>query len=1056
MTNLKALLAFAGMALSTAAALAQPGSPGPDWENPHVFEQDKQPAHATFFSYDSESAALRDDHRASPWFQSLNGKWKFNWVRKPQDRPRDFFRDDFDVSNWSEIEVPGNWELQGFGMPIYLDEEYPFPPNPPFIPHDYNPVGSYRREFTLPEAWQDRQVFVHFGSARSALVVWVNGVRVGYSQGSKTPAEFNITGVVRPGRNTVSAEVYRWSDGSYLEGQDYWRLSGLEREVYLYAKPAVHLQDFFVRAGLDSLYRDGTLDLEIEIQNDATKAVDGFNLEVRLLDLPARRTVFEGQQRAAVGSGESTKAHFTGTVPECRQWTAETPNLYQLLLILKDASGNVVEATSRKIGFRSVEIRNGQLLVNGVAIYLKGVNRHEHDPVTGRYITEESMLQDIRLMKQFNINAVRTSHYPNHPRWYELCDELGLYVVGEANIEAHGAQFHEKSYAVVSDNPDWRAAYLDRMQRMVERDKNHPSIIIWSMGNEAGDGMNFEATHAWTRKRDPDRPVQYESAGEKKHTDIVAPMYRVIRDIEAYAKTNPGRPLILCEYAHAMGNSVGNLDDYWQVIERYPSLQGGFIWDWVDQTFLRTADDGTPFWGYGGDMGDAGVANDSNFCANGLVQADRSLKPHIWEVKKVYQNIAFRALDLADGLFEIENKFDFTDLGGFHFTWELAEEDTVLARGELKPGKVPPHTSAQVRLALPQLQPKPGFEYILTLRARIRDETATLPAEHEIAWEQFQLPVVAPVPDRSGAAGLLPPEFRDDGSSIRVGGKDFALVFDKGTGNLTSWQSGDLELLQDGPKPNFWRAPTDNDLQNLKFAWKLFEADRRLESVTVRSEARSVRVSVRSGFPAVQASFRTDYRIYGDGAVLLENTFSAADTALPDLPRLGLTLNLPGRFDNFSWFGRGPHESYWDRKTGAALGVYSGKVAEQFHPYVRPQETGNKTEVRWLTLTAADGCGLMVVAQPQMSASVFPFPYSDLFWTPGENRHGGKLKLQELVTLNLDYRQMGVGGDTTWGWRARPHPQYRLPVREYKFSFLLKPYSPEDEPPSQASKSIRK
>ncbi|MFX1533250.1 MAG: glycoside hydrolase family 2 TIM barrel-domain containing protein, partial [Promethearchaeota archaeon] len=605
-----------------------------DWENPKILGRNKEAAHCTYIPYADTQTALKNDPLQSPFYLSLNGRWKFCWVKKPADHKLDFYKDNFDVSQWVDIIVPGNWELQGFGIPIYTNVIYPFPADPPHIPHDWNPVGSYRRTFTISNSWKDRQVFLHFGGVSSAMYVWLNGEKVGYSQGSKTPAEFNITEYLRKGENVLAVEVYRWCDGSYLEGQDFWKISGIERDVFLFSTPQVHIRDFFVRGDLDDNYIDGMLKVTVNVRNYLPDVSGKHYVHIDLLDTD-NKSVFETLTKEAnIRNADKITIHFEQFVKKPAKWSAETPKLYSMLISLSNESGLITEVVSCKVGFRKVEIKDAQLLVNGIPIIIKGVNRHEHDPVTGRTVTEKLMIKDIQLMKQFNINAVRTSHYPNVPRWYELCDKYGLYVVDEANIESHGMGYDPED--TLGNNPDWKEAHLDRTIRMVERDKNHPSIIIWSLGNEAGDGVNFEATYKWIHERDSSRPVQYEQAIEGPHTDIVCPMYSRIEQLEEYANKEQNRPLIMCEMLHAMGNSVGNMQDYWDVIEKHKVLQGGFVWDWVDQSFLKVDEDNMRYWAYGGDMGDDIVFNDGNFCINGLVQADRAPHPHLWEVKKVY------------------------------------------------------------------------------------------------------------------------------------------------------------------------------------------------------------------------------------------------------------------------------------------------------------------------------------------------------------------------------------------------------------------------------------
>ncbi len=580
------------------SASASNGQNLPDWENPGVLARNKEPAHATYTPFPDIESALAGDRWASPYMKSLNGTWKFNWVPKPADRPVGFFNPDYDVSGWDDVPVPSNWEILGYDVPIYTDVAYPFRPNPPHVPHDYNPVGSYRTTFTVPEGWADRQLFIHFGGVKSAAYVWVNGEEVGYTQGSKTPAEYNITEYVQRGDNVLAVQAYRWSDGAYLEGQDYWKISGIERDVYLFSTPNTYIRDFFATADLDDDYRDGRLSVSVTVRNASDARSGPHRVSIGLLDALIPASQPESAQSVDLGPGEETTVEFQLHVTDPDKWTAETPNLYPLTLQLLDPERQVAEAIVTKVGFRRVEVKGGQLLVNGVPITIKGVNRHEHEPRTGRVVSEEYMVRDIQLMKQFNINAVRTSHYPNVPRWYELTDEHGLYVIDEANIESHGMEYHPDE--TLADSPEWTEAFLDRTIRMVERDKNHPSIIIWSLGNEAGDGSNFVANYEWIHGRDSSRPVQYEPARREAHTDIVAPMYARIHYLEEYAAEERDRPLILCEYAHAMGNSVGNLQDYWDVIDANRQLQGGLIWDWVDQGLYAVTEEGEEYWAYGG------------------------------------------------------------------------------------------------------------------------------------------------------------------------------------------------------------------------------------------------------------------------------------------------------------------------------------------------------------------------------------------------------------------------------------------------------------------------
>ncbi|UCH98650.1 MAG: DUF4981 domain-containing protein [Candidatus Aminicenantes bacterium] len=1029
-----------------------------DWENPEVFGRNKEAPHCPIIPYADIETAVKEDPCASPFYKSLNGTWKFHWVRVPWQRPKEFYREDFCLDGWNDINVPGNWELQGFGVPIYTDEPYPFKPNPPKVPHDYNPVGSFRRDFTLPETWDSRQVFIHFGAVKSAMYLWINGKEVGYSQGSRTPAEFNITKYVKKGKNTAAVQVFRWSDGSYLENQDAWRMSGIERDVFLFSVPQVHILDYFVHADLDKKYINGEFSLDVEVKNHTSNKEKCW---VQLKLSEGEKSLFKMEKTVFIEPSGAAPVHFAKTVKNPKKWTAETPHLYTLVLSLFDKTQKRIEVVSSKIGFRRVEIKDGQLLVNGVPIYLKGVNRHSHDPVTGQYVTRETMIKDIRLMKQFNINAVRTSHYPNDTQWYDLCDRYGLYLVDEANIEAGGMWFHPDK--TLMDKPQWENAILDRTIRMVERDKNHPSIITWSLGNECGDGPHFRTTYYWIKQRDPSRPVQSEDAQLKSHTDIYCPMYRRIHQIEEYASKPQTRPLIMCEYAHAMGNSVGNLQDYWDVIYKHKHLQGGFIWDWVDQGLLKKNEKGEEFWAYGGDFLPVGVNHvDKNFLINGLVFPDRKLHPHIWEVKKVYQSPKAEPVNLETGKIRLINRYDFTNLNALEIFWEISGDDKIIVTGTLAPGhtNVPPGKFKILQLPMPVIQPQSGVEYFLNIRFKTREATDLIPAGYEVGWDQFKLPIYKEVvPEDITTLPSL--ELTESEIHIIIKGKEFVLFMDRKTGQFISWIYRGREFIKTWLVPNFWRAPTDNDfgwgMPGECRVWRHAGQKRKIENVSVKQINNSkIQVDVEATLPEGTggAKYFTTYVVLGKGDMLVSNRFvPASGVSLPVMPRFGMTMALPVEFGRVEWYGRGPHESYWDRKTGAAVGIYSNTVMGMYHPYIRPQENGNRVDVRWLALVDAGGMGLLVVGKPLLDVSMHHFFNED--FDPGEEkqqRHVFDLESRNLVTLNLDYGQMGVGGDTSWGDRARPHPEYRLSVKEYSYSFRLRPFSPGEGKVMELSK----
>ncbi|MHA2246866.1 MAG: glycoside hydrolase family 2 TIM barrel-domain containing protein [Candidatus Hodarchaeales archaeon] len=1027
-----------------------------DWENPDVVSKNKEPPRCIFVPYSDIKIALKNNPSLSPFYLPLNGIWKFNWVKKPLDRPVDFYKEDYDVSQWDDIVVPGNWELQGFGIPIYTNILYPFDPaDPPYIPHNWNPVGSYKKNFIIPTSWKNRQVFLHFGGVSSAMYIWVNGEKVGYSQGSKTPAEFNISRYLHQGENTLSVEVYRWSDGSYLEGQDYWKISGIEREVFLFSTPNVNIRDFFVLGELEDDYKEGKLTVTVSVKNCTTKVSEEHYVLLNLLDAN-NEPMFEtlvGKKLVLPPLNETT-INFDHFVKKPSKWTAETPNLYSLVLSLLDRSGKTIEAISHKIGFRRVEIKDGQLLINGVPILIKGVNRHEHDPVMGRTISEELMIKDILLMKQFNINAVRTSHYPNNQRWYELCDEYGIYVIDEANIESHGMGYDPEE--TLGNNPDWLESHLDRTIRMVEKDKNHPSVIIWSLGNEAGDGVNFAATYRWIHERDPSRPIHYERALQGPHTDIYCPMYPLIEELEEYTSKKQIRPLIMCEYAHAMGNSLGNLQDYWDVIEQHRVLQGGFIWDWVDQTFLKKNERGE-YWAYGGDMGDSEVWNDGNFCVNGLIQADRSLHPHIWEVKKVYQYIKMNKIDLNRGKVKIDNRYDFLNLNEFDFSWEIMADGKNVIEGKLSPLDVKPHASRIISLEWPDIAVKPGVEYFLKILVTATNESPLyVPKGHVVAWDQFRLPIYE-TPEKLDPTKLPKIVIHEDEILVQIKGKEFTLIFDKKSGLIKSLQFKKKELIVKGFVPNFWRAPTDNDIGNGMpdrcEMWRHAGNNQKLDKFSVNKITnQTIQVEVFSTIPVGDSKYFTKYTIFGSGDIIICYKITPKKEVLPELPRFGMTLTVPSEFEYISWYGRGPHESYWDRKTGAAVGVYSGTVWDQYHPYIRPQENGNKTDVRWLALSNNEGFGLMAVGLPLLSVSAHQFLIEKLDYNEEKQRHCNEIEPAEIISLNLDYKQSGVGGDNSWG--ALVHEEYTLPAKEYSYSFRLRPFSPDDGPLMKLSKLV--
>ncbi|MEO1411301.1 MAG: glycoside hydrolase family 2 TIM barrel-domain containing protein [Bacteroidota bacterium] len=1009
-----------------------------DWENPEVFRVGQEPPVATAFPYSSLTELLANSE-VSDWYLSLNGPWKFHWSPRPADRPIDFFRHDFDDQHWAEIPVPANWEMQGYGIPIYVNARYPFPADPPRVPHDDNPVGSYRRRFTPPDSWRDREVFVEFGAVKSAAYFWLNGQPLGYHQGSKTPARFRLTPFLVPEENTLAVEVYRWSDGSYLECQDFWRLSGMERDVWLWSSPPTFLRDFEVRADWTAGQAQLGLNLELhslvdkelttthQVRADLWELGGGAPLWTRTLD----HRLAEDDYRLVLAP-ES----IAGLAP----WSAESPQLYQLSLQLLDQAGQVIELKSCRLGFRRVEIIDAQLRINGKAITLRGVNRHDHDDRTGHVVSRASMRADVRLMKAYNINAVRSSHYPNDPYWYQLCDEYGLYVIDEANIEAHGmgATFQQAFDKTLHPayRPEWRAAHLDRVQRMVERDKNHPSIIIWSLGNEAGNGANFYAAYEWLKHRDPSRPVQYEQAGEAANTDIVCPMYARIERLEAYAQGEAQRPLILCEYAHAMGNSVGNLEDYWRVIRRYPVLQGGFIWDWLDQGLAAKGPRGETYWKYGGDFGPEGTPSDFHFCINGLLLPNREPHPAVWEVKKCYQPVRLEPQVGGDpGQFVIYNDYDFLDLSHLRFSWDIWEDGHPIAKAVEESLSLPPGEHLEWTLPV-GINALPGRHYTFQAYFRLREATALLTAGHEVARAQVVL-----TPNRSTPVeeqvGKTLPHLETAATHLIVRWKDQEWGINRQTGLWDHFRVGENLVLEAALRPYFWRAPTDNDLGNLMpgrlAAWKAAsEGSKLVDLVVETNDSAGLVIRTTLALTGIAASYHLRYHFHAGGRLSLAVHFQPEAVDLPELPRFGLAWELPAHFDQLSWYGRGPHENYADRNTSAFIGRYQSRVAEQYHYYIRPQETGYKTGVQWLELRDTRGRGMRWVGEEPFGFSALHYLPEDLDLGPLDRplKHTTDLEPRDLVHLHLDQAQTGLGGDDSWG--ALAHDAYRIfPTERY-------------------------
>ncbi len=1009
-----------------------------DWENPLVSQINREPARAYFIPFANSKEVNRNDIWSSSLIQSLNGDWLFNLSQNPSQRPFYFFKDDFDTRQWDTITVPSNWECKGYEYPIYTNIKYPHDKTPPNIQKHYNPVGSYKREFTIANEWDGKDVYLYFGAAGGAVYVWINEQQVGYFEDSKSPSEFNITKYLKEGKNTIAVEIYKWSDGSYLEDQDFWRLAGITRDVYLLARNPYHIRDFKVTASLDSAYSSGQFELDIQLSKMDTS-----------LQIEASLSNDEKLVKTFYAKALDGKVTFKADLPQVKKWTAETPQLYELQITLKDVEGQVIEVLRQDVGFRTVEIKDAKVYLNGQYVYLKGVNLHEHHDVNGHVIDEATMLKDIKMMKLHNINAVRLSHYPHQERWYELCNQYGLYLVDEANIESHG--MGEGSESLAKDSV-WMDAHLFRTQNMFERDKNQPSIIFWSLGNEAGDGINFDATYDYLKSKNDGRLVQYEQARGGRNTDIMCPMYRTIDEMKAYVENKGDKPLIPCEYAHSMGNSTGNFQDYWDVIESYEGMQGGFIWDWVDQGLLTQNDKGEKYWAYGGDFGPDTVPTDGNFCLNGLVNPDRNAKPALFEVRKVYQYIKFKAVDLNKGIIEIENKYGFINLNLFAFSYEIKGNGKVVRSDSIANVNLAPDKRKNYTLAL-DFVPEKNTEYFLTIKAKLKKPQGLVDAGTELAAEQFKLPIYL-VADKPVVLKKL--EVIEHPNSLQVKGDGFEVSFNHQTGTLSSFKSGDKQLIKEGLAPNFWRAPTDNDLgnnlQNRSIIWRKAGQNRIVKSFLVKQKG-DFEVQLTYDFELkdsakVIAEYVSEYRIKGDGTIALTNHFKMLVNGLPEIPLMGMNMVMPREFDQMEWFGRGPHESYVDRKTSAFVDVYSGLVADQYWAYIRPQENGNKTDVRWLKITNKNGEGILFTGDPLLEVSAHHQLLEDFesltrtdFRTVSKvvipGRHTIDVKDRDLTSVNINYKQMGVGGDNSWG--KLTHEKYRLTDNSYTYTFTMKP-----------------
>jgi beta-galactosidase len=1027
-----------------------------DWQNPSVFAINKLPPRASFFSFNQDPQGFV----SQPWhfdnYLLLDGLWKFHFTKETAKRPVDFVRSDYDLSTWHDIPVPGNWELLGYGVANYINTGVDFTQSPIAgeVPGDCNPVGSYKRDFVLPDNWLEQQTFVYFGAVKSAFYLWVNGEKVGYSQDSKSPAEFDITAYLQPGINQIALQVYAWSDGTFLELQDMWRLSGIEREVYLYTSSQVRIRDYHSQTRLVDAQPQGQLSFAAQIINHTQATQAGYQLQVEVLDGP-KLIMSELCVIPSLNSDEEQAISLQNTFSTVKPWSAESPYLYQLKLTLLNAQGDVLQVIINRIGFRTSELLKGNVLVNGQAVLFKGVNRHEHDPHSGHVISRESMRKDMQLLKQFNINAVRTAHYPNHPYWYELADQYGIYIVDEANIESHGlgAANQPLSYRPelhTVNMPIWRDAYINRVENLYERDKNHACVVIWSIGNETGDGANIEALYDWLKSR-TSTPVMCEQAQTRRHTDMYSQMYASIDTLKHYglseAELRYQRPLILCEYEHAMGNSMGNLADYWQVIEQHRLLQGGFIWDWVDQTFACCTEDGVEFWGYGGDMELPNMYHDGNFSANGVLAADRTPNPHAFEVKKVYQDIEVSAIDLGQGLIGVHNKRFFVGLQDLYLSWRVEGDGQVVDSGQQFDIAVPAQQQREICLPL-TFKAQPNIEYFFIFEWKVRVNSELLWANYTLAATQLALPVEYMQATAQAPSGLL--EISETDQQLRLSQTstqgNIQIIFDKDKGWLRAYQINQQDLLCAAMRPEFWRAPTDNDFgegfpQSAQ-CWQLAGQHTQLTQFDwQRLACGGIKIFTEHYLLNVQSRYLSTYIISTDG--LIEGDFwlyAAPHKIHSALPRVGNSLQMPARFEQVAWYGRGPHENYADRKISAFVGRYAMSVDDLYFPYVRPQENGYRTDVREVAFTDEQGMGLCFKGQPLLGFAAQYYDMFDYDQFVKRAMHPHQLARKDSIYINIDYKQRGVAGTDSWG--ASPLYEYTLPWRDYRYQFSISPLFP--------------
>lgn len=1095
------------MGTTSADGANQPDKPY--WQDIQVVAVNKEKPRSSFMSYPDRTTALSSRFEKSPYYSLLNGTWKFFFVDSYKDLPANITDPSVSTASWNDITVPGNWEVQGHGVAIYTNHGYEFKarnPQPPLLP-EANPVGVYRRDIEIPAGWEGRDIYLNLAGAKSGVYVYLNGQEVGYSEDSKNTAEFLINSYLQPGKNVLTLKIFRWSTGSYLECQDFWRMSGIERDVYLWSQPKTSINDFRVISTLDDSYTNGLFKLAVDIKNH-TKEAKNLNISYELTDAKGA-TVASEEQSIWISPSVTQTASFDKKMDQVAQWSSEHPNLYKLLMTVKE-DGKVTEVIPFNVGFRRFEMKqldqiagNGKpytvLLVNGQPIKFKGVNIHEHNPATGHYVTEDIMRRDFELMRQNNLNAVRLCHYPQDRRFYELCDEYGLYVYDEANIESHGMYYNLSKGGTLGNNPEWLLPHMDRTINMYERNKNYPSIAIWSLGNEAGNGYNFYQTYLWLKDKEQklmNRPVNYERALWEWNTDMYVPQYPSAEWLEEIGKKGSDRPVVPSEYAHAMGNSTGNLNAQWEAIYTYPNLQGGFIWDWVDQGILQKDKNGREFWAYGGDFG-VNAPSDANFLCNGLVNPDRNPHPAMPEVKYAHQNVGFEMLDAAAGTFRITNRFYFTNLKKYMISYSVVANNKIVKSGKVSLD-IAPQASKEFAVPVDALKPKAGTEYFVNFLVTAVEAEPLIPVGHDIAQDQFRLPIETDKLAYKTSGPKL--NVSSTGDNLTATSSKVNFAFDKKTGIVTSYKVDGIEYFSEGfgIQPNFWRAPTDNDYGSgepkREQIWKQSSKNFNVTDATAEMVEGNALIQVNYLLPAGNL-YIVSYKVYPSGAVNVSARFTSTDmnaseaevseatrtaTFTPgqdaarlessklNVPRIGVRFRLPAGMDQLQFFGRGPKENYWDRKAGYPVGLYSSTAEAEYFPYVRPQENGHHTDTRWLALTQGKGTGLLIEADDLIEFNALRNSIEDFDseehpdlprqwsnFTPEQianhdeaaaknvlrrQHHVNHITPRNFVEVCVDLKQQGLAGYDSWG--DRPHPKHTLPAnREYNWGFTLIPVS---------------